>query len=291
MKYLVQVGGDLCVAEATGEYKKLSDLPEITSDIQELLSAGVFTECKLVGDRCLLKDSFEIIVASHLTYPTQYDQDDVVSNIIRLGGFYIDRSFGDYTFKVNTEDVMHSIVEWAGKHRSEWTIVKKQEPEKPVAEKEEPALDMDMDKFMADISDSMVEPETEVANEQVAAETEVVEELPTPDVAEVPTEQELFDAHPEEPPIKYETKRTVTLERQMSELTRLIIPQECLGESYAFTEAYISANDNITDAFCIEDNWERRGAYWIVDVIPSGHRIIHSDKNQYTHEVPISDCL
>ena len=280
MKYLIQVSGDLCVAEDTGEYKKLSDLSEITPDVQSLLSDGAFTDYKLIGDRCLVNDNFEIIVCSNITYPTQYDQDDVVSNIIRLGGFYESRSFGDYTFKVNSEDVFTSISEWVKKHRNDWNIVRKQ---KPV---------FDMDQVMADISASMVEPgEVEDVVEPVVTAKEEPKPLPEPEAAEIPTEQELYDAHPEEPPIKYETKQKVTLEKQMSALTRLIIPQECLGETYAFTESYISANDNITDAMCIEDNWEKRGAYWIIDVVSSGHRIIHSDKNHYTHEVPTSDCL
>lgn len=90
-----------------------------------------------------------------------------------------------------------------------------------------------------------------------------------------------------EPPYVQETtKHTDTWDKY----TQTLVPEECRGETTAFTDEYVYLPDIKNDAYCIEGNFEQRGAYWILDVIPRGMRIIHSDKRDYHHEFPIKDC-
>lgn len=69
------------------------------------------------------------------------------------------------------------------------------------------------------------------------------------------------------------------------------IPEQCRGESWAFgIDTYLRIGDVTDDGFCIENNWEPRGDYWIFDCIPRNKRLIHSDTLGYSKEFSIELC-
>ena len=78
-----------------------------------------------------------------------------------------------------------------------------------------------------------------------------------------------------------------TAQLKMSDL----VPSECRGESWAFSDICLVYPHNVTsDAYCIENNWEPRGDYWIFDSPARGKRLIHSDILGYNKEFSIDIC-
>lgn len=78
-----------------------------------------------------------------------------------------------------------------------------------------------------------------------------------------------------------------TAQLKMSDL----VPLECRGESWAFSETESIYLDVVSDdGYCIENNWESRGDYWIFDTLPRGKRLIHSDILGYNKEFSIDLC-
>lgn len=70
-----------------------------------------------------------------------------------------------------------------------------------------------------------------------------------------------------------------------------LVPSECRGETWAFSDSLNVVLDDITDdGYCIENNWEPRGDYWIFDSIPRRKRLIHSDVLSYNKEFSIEIC-
>ena len=70
-----------------------------------------------------------------------------------------------------------------------------------------------------------------------------------------------------------------------------LVPEICKGESWAFSEKKSICLDNVSDdGYCIENNWEPRGDYWIFDSLPRGKRLIHSDILGYNKEFLIDLC-
>ena len=69
------------------------------------------------------------------------------------------------------------------------------------------------------------------------------------------------------------------------------VPEECRGESCAFTSEEVDLQCVQGDGYCIENNWELRGDYWIIDCLPKNTRLIHSDAKSYNKEFEISQCL
>lgn len=70
-----------------------------------------------------------------------------------------------------------------------------------------------------------------------------------------------------------------------------IIPEQCRGESWSFSVNTSLYLDDVTDdGYCIENNWEPRGDYWIFDCISRGKRLIHSDTLGYNKEFSIELC-
>lgn len=133
----------------------------------------------------------------------------------------------------------------------------------------------DMDVMMEMVSNSFEE-EDDVAEDEV--EEDIA--LGNPDVDELDDEE----------PYR-ETVLENNLDRTLAPYTKTIVPADCKGETFAFTYDYVKVEDVNGTAYCIENNFERRGDYWILDVIQRGMRIIYSEKNQYKHEFRIDDCL
>lgn len=123
--------------------------------------------------------------------------------------------------------------------------------------------------------------------DEVGEEDEVEEEEADAAVdVEIVDVDELDDKEPYR-----ETVLENNLDRTLAPYTKTIVPADCKGETFAFTYDYVKVEDVNGTAYCIENNFERRGDYWILDVIQRGMRIIYSEKNQYKHEFRIDDCL
>lgn len=71
----------------------------------------------------------------------------------------------------------------------------------------------------------------------------------------------------------------------------ILVPDGCKGESWASTDVSVNLSDVDGDGYCIESNWEDRGCYWIIDCLPRGVRLIHSDSLSYNHEFIIDQCM
>ena len=56
------------------------------------------------------------------------------------------------------------------------------------------------------------------------------------------------------------------------------LPELLRGETWAKTMDLVFPEDVVDDAYCIENNWESRGDYYIIDVVSQGFRLVHSDK-------------
>lgn len=354
MKYLIQISEDeYGIADEDGTYMSLEEAPVGSKEIQDVISAGVVTPCKIVNGKCVFNiETYKFTVGTPLLYPNQYDQDYVISTVTSKGADFVSRKFGDYNFTVGTYKEFCDIRDSLQPKNTDWKFVgERPEPkdavldEKAIEESDDevltdvPELDfhgvvdamddehseehplLDLDAAMEDASKAMEEEEqsdsheeqTEVEEPEVATVEEPVPVVEEPEVVaevepEVVTEEEPVECtttesdspneeEPEEdpnrfvPPVVRPIPEKMTLEKQIAPLTSMMIPEECRGETFAFTEDYIRANAVTDDAQCIEDNWEKRGAYWIIDVLQTGQRIIHSDKNKYSHEFPTRDCV
>lgn len=151
----------------------------------------------------------------------------------------------------------------------------------------------DMDVMMEIVSNSFNEdialgnPDVVVEEEDEVEEDEVEEEEANTAVdVEIVDVDELDNEEPYR-----ETVLDNNLDRTLAPYTKTIVPADCKGETFAFTYDYVKVEDVNGTAYCIENNFERRGDYWILDVIQRGMRIIYSEKNQYKHEFRINDCL
>lgn len=65
------------------------------------------------------------------------------------------------------------------------------------------------------------------------------------------------------------------------------MPEICEGETWATTEDKILPSQVDDDSYCIENNWEQRGVYWIIDSLPRNKRIVHSDTMKFNEEYDI----
>lgn len=146
----------------------------------------------------------------------------------------------------------------------------------------------DMDVMMEMVSNSFNE-DIALGNPDVVVEEdedEVKEEADAAVDVEIVDVDELDNEEPYR-----ETVLENNLDRTLAPYTKTIVPADCKGETFAFTYDYVKVEDINGTAYCIENNFERRGDYWILDVIQRGMRIIYSEKNQYKHEFRIDDCL
>ncbi len=138
----------------------------------------------------------------------------------------------------------------------------------------------DMDVMMEMVSNSFEEEDDVIEDEVEEEEADAAVDVEIVDVDELDDEE----------PYR-ETVLENNLDRTLASYTKTIVPADCKGETFAFTYDYIKVEDVNGTAYCIENNFERRGDYWILDVIQRGMRIIYSEKNQYKHEFRIDDCL
>lgn len=351
MKYLIQISEDeFGIADEDGTYMSLEEAPIGNKEIQDVISAGVVTPCKIVDGKCVFNiETFNFTVGTPLLYPNQYDQDYVISTITSKGADFVSRKFGDYNFTIESYEEFCKLRDILQPKNADWKFVcDRPTPKDAVLDEEAieesdedlledvPELDfhgvadamedeeddahplLDLDAAMEDASRAMEEAEdSESETEEVEDQDGAVVEEPTTqsDVIEIEeepdqvggieveeesegaTQDDDIDVVEEEdqnrfvPPVVRPIPKKMTLEKQIAPLTSMMIPEECRGETFAFTEDYVRAKDISDDAQCIEDNWEKRGAYWIIDVLQTGQRIIHSDKNKYSHEFPIRDCV
>lgn len=163
--------------------------------------------------------------------------------------------------------------------------VKEEPVETDVAYQDADTVEVEAEPEVTEVDEDPEEEQS--ANAAIEEEPEVVDhDDDTPAAVEEEDDPNRFV-----PPVVRPIPENMTLEKQIAPLTSMMIPEECRGETFAFTEDYMRAKDITDDAQCIEDNWEKRGAYWIIDVLQTGQRIIHSDKNKYSHEFPIRDCV
>lgn len=196
--------------------------------------------------------------------------------------------------KAMEEEEETSVAEESAPAEAEPVTVEAEPEEEPVPVEAEPTtiVEEPEKEETVQVEEEPVTVEEKPAEEPVPVEVEhaeepvLVEEEPAP-VDEEPAE----DPNRFVPPVVRLIPEKMTLEKQIAPLTSMMIPEECRGETFAFTEDYVRAKDVTDDAQCIEDNWEKRGAYWIIDVLQTGQRIIHSDKNKYSHEFPTRDCV
>lgn len=78
----------------------------------------------------------------------------------------------------------------------------------------------------------------------------------------------------------------ITLEEPIVRV-EIPMPEICEGETWATTEDKILPSQVGDDSYCIENNWEQRGVYWIIDSLPRNKRIIHSDTMKFNEEYDI----
>lgn len=68
-----------------------------------------------------------------------------------------------------------------------------------------------------------------------------------------------------------------------------LVPLSCRGETWATTEHEVFIHDYACDVDCIEDNWEQRGDYYILDCLPRNKRLIVSEKKNYYNEFTLGN--
>ena len=145
-----------------------------------------------------------------------------------------------------------------------------------------------------EVREDEVEEDIALGNPDVVVEEDEVEEVDEveEEEADAAVDVEIVDVDEldNEEPYR-ETVLENNLDRTLAPYTKTIVPADCKGETFAFTYDYVKVEDVNGTAYCIENNFERRGDYWILDVIQRGMRIIYSEKNQYKHEFRIDDCL
>lgn len=78
----------------------------------------------------------------------------------------------------------------------------------------------------------------------------------------------------------------ITLEEPIVHV-EIPIPKRCTGETWATTEDQILLSQVRDDSYCIENNWEQRGDYWIIDCLSRNKRIVHSDSMKFNEEYDI----
>lgn len=78
----------------------------------------------------------------------------------------------------------------------------------------------------------------------------------------------------------------ITLEEPIVRV-EIPMPEICEGETWATTEDKILPSQVGDDSYCIENNWEQRGVYWIIDSLPRNKRIVHSDTMKFNEEYDI----
>lgn len=303
MLYLVYNKWGLGVSNGAGSFTPIEEASkQHPTEIKELLARGKVDDCDIINDRCYVGDkTFKFIINTGVSYPDEYVMQYVKEVAAKYGGEFVDKQFGDLTFVTYDEKCFEDLFKSTSTTNPDWTVVKSSstEPEEmaTLPTPSEAVLDekaimesdgFDMDSMMEMVSNSFEdEVEEDSVNEEEAAVEDNAEEC------EVKVEEEIVgevdNLYSEEP--HRETVVGRTIDAMLAPYTRTVVPVDCRGETYAFTYNYTTL-DEVTDvAFCIENNFERRGDYWILDVIQRGMRIIFSEKNQYKHEFRIDDCL
>lgn len=69
----------------------------------------------------------------------------------------------------------------------------------------------------------------------------------------------------------------------------LLIPVPCRGETWSECVEDKRIEDYNSDIDCIEDNWEKRGDYYITDCISRNVRLIYSETKNYSKEFELGD--
>lgn len=279
MNYLVMhPEKGLCVAHGT-DWCDLATAMSQTPDVaNELLAIGdIKNDAVFDGSKCYIGEpEFRFYVNTDTLYPDKYEQEAVANHATRHHAKILNRSFGTYLMasygQAEYEKFVADMREW----EPQWVFKIYVEPT----------------------------PENAVCNEEEILKSPPIE---ADDVPEVPTREQLdniirnncsaemvdklrtaFTDAPVDITVA-PVKKVIHMDTTGPDLS-ILVPEECRGESWAFTDESICLADVSDDGYCIENNWEDRGLYWIVDCVPRGMRMIHSDSLGYNHEFKIEQC-
>lgn len=290
--------------------------PDITND---LIAAGKFENSGVLVGNHYYTSSPEVKfqLNMHNDYPQPYLVQDVEQCAGTFGCIIEKRQFNwCYMLGHSTEDIS-DFVEWCRNNRPGWDA---KIPEPEVVQ--EAAVTVEESLVVEEVQ-SAVEEVQSIVEEPPVAEEEKQEILQTKESSDVFT-RAMWDAQngfnpgmgrptPEQaildeqaikevvitPEVEYETMsleeaeafvdEPVT-EQEQTEQEEFILPEECKGETWAQTWKRCRPADVVSDAFCIEKNWEKRGDYYIIDCVMSGMRLIHSDKQGVNIEISAKVC-
>lgn len=313
MNYMIMFpGGNMGIVVDTHVYgvaEAMEKFPGVTND---LIAAGEFHDSGTLVDNRYYTDepTFEFRVNLHTDYPEQYLVDDVTQCGEKFGCRFGRRSFNWCYLKTYNYGCAVAFKDWSEVSRPGWSFVIEEPKETiaeetliPESEKEENGPDIQEEP----VSDEGDGPVMGTDNEQSLSQEE-----------ESPIKQSVVDAHAE-----YFTRPTpkdavldeeaikaavITPELDFSDLPHPkpeddiepvvqetvvesgIVPEECKGETWAQTWKHCRPEQVVSDVYCIEHNWEKRGDYYVIDCVMTGNRLIHSDKHGVNFAVPAKSC-
>lgn len=276
MNYLVMhPEKGLCVTQGLDYYELAAAMEKMPDVVQELLAAGdIKNDVAFVDSKCYVGEpDFQFYVYTPPTYPDKYEQEVVANHAARHHIKIIERVFGTYLMTSYGEVEYEQFVTDMQKWEPEW-------------------------KFKIYIEPT---PENAICNEE--------EILKSPPITaeEVPTREQLDDITRSnrsaetveklraafiDAPVEITVapvKEVIRIDTAAPDLS-IFVPAECRGEAWAFTDESVCLSDVTDDGYCIENNWEDRGLYWIVDCVPRGVRLVHSDTLEYNREFKIEQC-
>lgn len=282
MQYLVlHPEKGLCLVDGIEVLNTEEALAKYPTETQALMAAGdVALDCVFIGDKCYRGEpTFKFWIntdavegVSNILISEGYKVEQTEQNLIHILAYSEDHA-KQLERRYPTWEVMYRLPDPSQAILNEQAIMEaviepEDEPqviEEPPVEEEEPP----------------VEEEPQVIEEEKAAD----DIGPIPEIGLANLTSQMFDA-PKPVSQSYSSPKPLMDSINMG----VLVPVPCKGETWAQTWENVHKEDVTDDSYCIENNWDKREDFWIIDCCSRGKRLIHSDKRNYNHEFNISDC-